>query len=161
MAITIEANYQKRLGLPHYSSHAYSVTVKTEVSDLSLIDEASAHLYRQLQQAVDRDIQATGFLPDGKESAPPESFTREQPARLTRERQRPPMRMEPDWSCSPKQQSLIERLMREHGIKRDKVDELARSRFRVALEELNKLQASGLIDELIGTYGRTKGKARS
>ena len=57
MAIVLEANYKKLLGLPNYSSHAYSITVRTEVSSLSKIEEASAHLYRQLQDAVDRDIQ--------------------------------------------------------------------------------------------------------
>ena len=33
MAIHLEANYSKKLGLPGYSSHQYSVTVKTEVTD--------------------------------------------------------------------------------------------------------------------------------
>ena len=36
MAITLEANYSKKLGLPGYSSHQYSVTVRTELSDLNL-----------------------------------------------------------------------------------------------------------------------------
>jgi hypothetical protein len=32
-AIHLEANYSKKLGLPGYSSHQYSVTIKTEVTD--------------------------------------------------------------------------------------------------------------------------------
>ena len=32
MAIKLIANYSKRLGLPGYSSHQYSVSVETEVN---------------------------------------------------------------------------------------------------------------------------------
>ncbi|MBC2594476.1 hypothetical protein H5P28_09425 [Ruficoccus amylovorans] len=74
MAITLEANYAKKLGLPAYSSHQYALTIRTEVNDLSHIQQASSHPYRQLQEAVDRDIQQTGFLPTGREQpkfAPP------------------------------------------------------------------------------------------
>ena len=33
MAIILEANYSKKLGLPNFSSHQFSVTIKTEVPD--------------------------------------------------------------------------------------------------------------------------------
>ena len=32
--LIIEANYSKKLGLPGYSSHQYSVTIRTELGDL-------------------------------------------------------------------------------------------------------------------------------
>ncbi len=70
MAITIEANYSKKLGLPQYSSHQYSVAVKTEVTGLANIEQESQRLYKTLQTAVDREIQSTGFLPNGNASAP-------------------------------------------------------------------------------------------
>ena len=31
MAIVLEANYAKKLGLPNFSSHQYSVTIRTEL----------------------------------------------------------------------------------------------------------------------------------
>jgi hypothetical protein len=34
MAIQLEANYSKKLGLPGYSSHQYSVTIRTELGDI-------------------------------------------------------------------------------------------------------------------------------
>ena len=159
MAITLEANYQKRLGLPNFSSHAYSVTVRTEVSNLSKIDEASAHLYRQLQAAVDRDIQETGFLPGASESQ------QERGAPYTgngNNRARPPAneRAASEWNCSDKQRGLIEKLMDEHKIPFEEVDRLARDRFRNGLKDLNKMQASGLIDEMFDTY-RSKPASRS
>jgi hypothetical protein len=159
MAITIEANYQKRLGLPNYSSHAYSVTIKTEVSNLSKIEEASQHLYRQLQDAVDKDIQNPGFLPGTENTTelPPfqrggtqGAVSRNSPAQQSR-----------DWNCSDKQRGLIEKLMDENKIPFTELDELAQHRFRCGLKQLNKMSASGLIDELFSTYAKPQsGRSR-
>ena len=38
MPIIIESNYSKKIGLPGYSSHSYSLTVRTELSDLGQIE---------------------------------------------------------------------------------------------------------------------------
>jgi hypothetical protein len=35
MVITLEANYAKKLGLPNFSSHQYSVTIRTELTDIT------------------------------------------------------------------------------------------------------------------------------
>ena len=64
MAIVLEANYAKKLGLPNYSSHQYCVTIRTELTDLSQVEAESAKLYALLQEAVDREIQHVGFMPD-------------------------------------------------------------------------------------------------
>jgi erythromycin esterase-like protein len=37
--IVLEANYSKKLGLPGYSSHQYSLTVRKEVSDISQVEK--------------------------------------------------------------------------------------------------------------------------
>src|SRR5258706_225340 len=63
MAIILEANYSKKLGLPGYSSHQFSVTLRTEVADLSQVEVASARLYALLQSSVDKEIQKVGYLP--------------------------------------------------------------------------------------------------
>jgi hypothetical protein len=143
MAITLEANYQKRLGLPNYSSHAYSVTVRTEVSNLSKIEAASAHLYQQLQEAVDRDIQNPGFLP-GAECKPAEvvPFHPNTSSSIV-------------WNCSPKQRGLIEKLMAENRLSLDDVNAITRSRFSSNLPQLEKMQCSELIDLLIDSYRDT------
>ena len=65
MAVIIEANYSKKLGLPCYSSHSYSITIRSEVADLSQVERESAKLYAILQGSVDREIQEVGFIPDG------------------------------------------------------------------------------------------------
>ncbi|MEN8735203.1 MAG: hypothetical protein ABF320_02680 [Lentimonas sp.] len=150
MAITLEANYQKRLGLPNYSSHAYSVTVKTEVSDLSKIEAASAHLYQQLQEAVDRDIQNPGFLPGAEgQHADVVQF---EPNDTTRS----PL----DWKCSPKQRGLIEKLMVENRLSLDDVNTITRSRYNTKLPQLSKMQASELIDFMFDSYSPTNSRKR-
>jgi len=63
MAIVLEAHYAKKLGLPGYSSHQYSVSIRTELTDLSQVESESGRLYRLLQDAVDREIQDPGFMP--------------------------------------------------------------------------------------------------
>ena len=148
MAITLEANYSKKLGLPNYSSHQYSVTVRTEVSNLSKIDEASTQLYRQLQDAVDRDIQETGWLPGSPDMPPVAAFERKPRAQASQDT---------IWNCSAKQQALIEKLMRDHKIAEADVEKLAQIRFKTSLPQLNKMQASGLIDELFDAYTQRKG----
>src|SRR3954468_6214110 len=64
MAIVLEANYAKKLGLPNFSSHQYCVTIRTELTDLAQVEAESARLYALLQTAVDREIQEVGFMPD-------------------------------------------------------------------------------------------------
>jgi len=49
--ITLEANYSKKIGLPGYSSHQYSVSLKTELADVTQVQTESARLYAVLQQA--------------------------------------------------------------------------------------------------------------
>jgi hypothetical protein len=159
MAITLEANYSKKLGLPQYSSHQYSITVRTEVSDLSKVEAASAHLYHQLQEAVDRDIQNPGFLPgnDGAQQSRKVVPFNRGGAGTSQSAPRNNAAPASEWNCSEKQQGLIEKLMAEHKIPFTELDELAHHRFNAGLKQLNKMSASGLIDELFDTY-RSKPK---
>ncbi|MEI6034810.1 MAG: hypothetical protein WCS65_11095 [Verrucomicrobiae bacterium] len=64
MALKLIANYSKRLGLPGYSSHQFSVCVETELTNMDDVAGESSRLYRMLQQSVDEEIQNTGFVPE-------------------------------------------------------------------------------------------------
>jgi hypothetical protein len=66
MPIVLEASYQKKVGLPAYSSHQYSVTIRMELTDREQLQAESAKLYRALQDAVDREIQQFGFIPEAR-----------------------------------------------------------------------------------------------
>ena len=56
MAILLEFKYDKRLGLPGYSSHDFGVSMRTEVNNVEEIKEESERAYRLLQQSVDAQL---------------------------------------------------------------------------------------------------------
>ena len=152
--ITLEANYSKKIGLPCYSSHQFSITLKSELTDISQVEQESARLYTLLQQSVDNNIQQTGYLPgvnnnghsnsngngNGHGSAP---------------------KPEPDkWNCSIKQRDLILKITDEHKLDKNQVDQLAQDRFGKGVKQLNKLEASGLIEELFEQTGQSKPRSQ-
>src|SRR4051812_13313504 len=124
MAIVLEANYAKKLGLPNYSSHQYSVTIRTELTDLSQVEAESARLYRTLQDAVDREIQTVGFMPDattyGMNNGDNGHAHRWNGAPRHHGIGNANGNESSGWRCSEKQQRLIEKVVREQGLdKRD------------------------------------------
>lgn len=139
MAIILEATYAKKIGLPEYSSHQFSLTVRTEVLSPDDVHGESQRLYQNLQSAVDRELQEPGFVPGvpAKAKAPAA----------------PPRNGATPWCCSPKQRELICRISDYPGVGREKVATLANERFGKSVPSLNKLEASGLIDELLENYG--------
>ena len=145
MAIVIEANYSKKLGLPAYSSHSYSVTIRSEVADLSQVERESAKLYAILQGSVDREIQEVGFIPEVNGSTAPRNTNGHAG--------------EPNgdqWNCSDKQRDLILKIVDEHRLDKQEVEALAKDLFQKPVKALNKLEASGLIEELLEKYGPKK-----
>ena len=156
MAILLEANYSKKIGLPEYSSHQFSLAVRVEVTGHREIARESGELYRTLQEAVDRELQNPGFVPskngnghgngDGRSHAPSGNGNGSA-----------------DWNCSPKQRELILNVIRDNNLDRAEVSALARERFGKPVVDLNKMEASGLIDELLerhGTRGRSPRQGR-
>lgn len=69
---------------------------------------------------------------------------------------------EQTWRCSEKQRDLILKIVDEHHLDKTAVDALAQERFGTGVRQLNKLQASALIDELLETNSpaRRGGRAR-
>ena len=63
MAIKLIANYSKRLGLPGYSSHQFSVSIETELVTTDDVTAESERIYQLLQSNVDQQIQSIGFVP--------------------------------------------------------------------------------------------------
>lgn len=153
MPIIIEANYAKKVGLPSYSSHQFAVTLRTELTDLSQLEKTATDLYQRLQAAVDTQIVNPGLVPDasGGMSAPAPHSQRPVPAATPPPR---PRDEETQWRCSDKQRDLILKIVTEHGIEKAAVEQLAQSRFGTGVRDLNKLQASSLIDELLETYAK-------
>lgn len=151
MAVVIEANYSKKLGLPEYSSHQYSLTIRTEVTDLSAIEAESERLYGLLQSAVDQEIRNPGWLPGDQNGGRLAQAAHTSPAYGS-------ANTETRWKCSEPQQKLILKIVNEHNLDRNAVDALAHDRCGVGIKELNKLQASAVIDELLQIHGKATRK---
>lgn len=149
MAIKLIANYSKRLGLPGYSSHQFSVSIETELVTTDDVPREAERIYQLLQSNVDEQMLHTGFVPPADygmdDAAPPKG----------KRAPRTQAPIEELWRCSDKQKDLILKLVDEHALDKNEVDQLARLRFNKGVKQLTKLEASGLIDELLETYGGT------
>lgn len=143
MAIKIVGNYAKKLGLPGYSSHSFSVSAEVEVTDLEDVRGEATLLYQTLQEAVDAEILHTGYIPHSNGDQTRQNGNGSHPVRNTR-----PV---PDnnWSCSEKQKELLLKLVSRSRLSKDEIENLAVQRFGKGVRDLDRLQASGLISELI------------
>lgn len=152
MAIILNVRYSKTLGLPGYSSHQFSVSVETELVTTDDVAAESERLYQRLQSTVDEQMLHTGFVPPGNYGMDPpaESNPHAQPANVT---QVANWQRGPAWKCSDKQRDLILKIVDEHDLDKAAVEALAVERFGKGVRVLTKIEASGLIDELLDTYG--------
>ena len=163
MALVIEANYSKKVGLPGYSSHQFSLTLKAELTDINQAPAESARLYRLLQDGVDTSIKEVGWLPEAKptngngngqgngHSHPRNGNGHSQP-RNGNGNAAPA----DAWNCTPKQQDLIIRIVEDNRLDKAEVEKLAHERFGKGVKQLNKLEASGFIEELVERYPRQR-----
>src|SRR5882724_4761337 len=114
--IKLSAAYSKKVGLPGFSSHSFSVSVETELQNLDNVREESARMYDSLQQAVDQQIQRMGFVP-------PDGYG-----------------MEADkngvWNCSQKQRELIEKIQKENNLDQNALDRLSGEMFGANVQAL-------------------------
>jgi hypothetical protein len=151
--LVLEANYSKKIGLPQYSSHQFSITLRTEIADVNQVQAESARLYKLLQEGVDTSIKEIGYLPspngnggNGQRGANGNGNGQSQDNGA--------------WNCSEKQKNLIQKIVTEHKLEKANVEQLAVDRFGKGVKALNKLEASGLIEELLEQTGQSKGNGR-
>lgn len=172
MAIILTGNYAKRLGLPGYSSHQFSVSIETELIDTGDIQGEAARIYGLLQDAVDREIQETGFVPDDEYGLHDNGSFHAANGRNGNQQGHNRLNggnghngtgsngHSDRWSCSGKQKEFILKLVAENDLDWNQVEQTSLDRFGVGVKQLNKLQASGLISELLESVGKN-GKSRS
>ncbi len=160
MAIKLEANYSKKIGLAGFSSHQFSLTLVTEITDLSKVPEESERLHGLLQQSVDHSIQQVGYLPDQNGTKNGNG----KPASNGNGHPKPPQRNNTpvhDWKCTVAQKELILRVVDENKLDKNEIEDLAQKRFRKGVKELSKLEATGFITELLDQYpGKNQPRSR-
>ena len=154
--ITLECSYSKKLGLPGYSSHQFAITLRPELADLNQVQIESARLYKLLQEGVDTSIKEIGYLPSNGSG----NGNGHGNGNGNGHHQNPPTD-QATWNCSDKQKQLILKITGEHKLEKAKVEGLAQDRFSKGVRALNKLEASGLIEELLEQTGQSKGNGHN
>lgn len=161
MALTIEANYSKKVGLPGYSSHQFSLSLKAEITDLNQVPAEAARLYRLLQDGVDTSIKEVGWLPEAKNGNGNGHTNGNHPRNGNGNGAQQPNGHSEQWNCTPKQQDLIIKIVDDNRLDKTDVEKLAQDRFGKGVKQLNKLEASGFIEELFEKYpGRRNGNGQ-
>ncbi|RBP38197.1 hypothetical protein DES53_112195 [Roseimicrobium gellanilyticum] len=178
MAVKLSANYSKKLGLPGFSSHSFSASVEVELTDLSQVEAQCQKLYQLLQQSVDHEIQQVGFVPGEfyginavDQSGNNGHRTQHANCHTNGHAQNGSGRGYnvnghsrasngngggERWNCTDGQRGFILRLVNEHNLDKQEVEDLARQFFGTGVRELNKMQASQLLDELLAKVGQPR-----
>jgi hypothetical protein len=178
MAVKLSANYSKKLGLPGFSSHSFSASVEVELTDLSQLEAECQKLYQLLQQSVDHEIQQVGFVPgefygidavdqtgnNGHRTRHANGHTNGHARNGNgrgynvngHSRASNGNGSGEHWNCTDGQRGFILRLVNEHNLDKQEVEDLARQFFGTGVRELNKMQASQLLDELLAKVGQPR-----
>ncbi len=152
MAIKLSANYSKKLGLPEYSSHSFSASVEVELTDITQVEAECQKLYGLLQHSVDQEIQQPGFVPspgfgnNGSRNGNGRSY------RFNGNHQ--PPAVGDRWNCTDGQKGFIQRIVNENNLDKNEVDDLANQLFGAGVKQLNKMQASQPIEDLLVKAGK-------
>ncbi len=102
-----------------------------------------------LQNSVDSNIQQVGFLP-GRNSNGAGTGNGNGNGNGHHGPQ------DDKWACSDKQRDLILKVITENKLDKINVEHLAQERFGKGVRQLNKLQAAGLIAELLEQTGQSQ-----
>ena len=141
MALTITATVSKKVGKPNYGSEGFTLTVQSEVTNMDQVQEESHRLYLLLNESVTQELSGSTTEPAPKNAEWPKLVPATTASR--------------GWRASDKQRDLILKIIDENEVDRGDVESLSLEMFSNSnLQELNRLQASGLIDELLQRYGK-------
>jgi len=161
MAVILSMTYQKKLGLPNYSSHSCSVSLTVEIADVSVAAQESSRLYQLLQTAVDAEIEQVGYMPDAstygmrKDLGSNGNNGNESNGNGNGHQQQPQQNRNGDaWSCTDGQKQFILRIISDNNLNKDDVERMSFDLFGRGVKALDKMQASQLIEELLEKHGK-------
>jgi hypothetical protein len=143
MAILLQFDYNKKLGLPGFSSHSFGISMKAEVADVETIGEEAAKAYSILQQSVDSQIANPGLIPSGNGKAIQIQSNGD------KEKTNPD-----DWTCTIRQRGLILSILERNDLDPEVVEDLAQELHGRPMSDLGKMQVSAVIGEVLDRWGR-------
>jgi hypothetical protein len=145
MAIQIVASVGKKVGQPNYGSKSFNLSCTKEVIGLENLEAESVKLYQLLEQIVEGQIEKDERDESTEHVAP---VNRIKTAGI-----------KPNgngaWHCSDKHRELIQKLITDHGLE-EVAEEMSQEMFGASPKNLNKLQASGLIQRILEEHASKK-----
>ena len=164
MAIKLSANYSKKLGLPQYSSHSFSASVEVELTDISQVEQEIQKLYALLQHSVDQEIQNVGFIPSANGSNTNgnghtsnnngRTYQLNGNGRQQANGHQQPRANGDSWNCTDGQRGFILRIISDNKMEKQEAEDLSIQLFGIGVKQLNKMQASQLIEDLLAKVGK-------
>ena len=158
MAIKLSANYSKKLGLPQYSSHSFSASVEVELTDISQVEQEIQKLYELLQHSVDQEIQNVGFIPSANNghasSNNGRTYQLNGNGRQQANGHQQPRANGDSWNCTDGQRGFILRIISDNKMDKQEAEDLSIQLFGIGVKQLNKMQASQLIEDLLVKVGK-------
>jgi hypothetical protein len=143
MAILLQFDYNKKLGLPGFSSHSFGISMKAEVADVETIGEEAAKAYSILQQSVDSQIASPGLIPSENRKA------KQIRSKGDKEKTNPDK-----WNCSVRQRGLLMTILERNDLDPEVVDDLANDLCGRPMSHLGKSQVSEVIGQVLDRWGR-------
>ena len=151
---------------PQYSSHSFSASVEVELTDITQVETEIQKLYELLQHSVDQEIQHPGFIPQTNDR--PNNNVNGHPQQNGRiyqlngngrqhsNGQHQQTRSVGDaWNCTDGQKGFILRIVNENpSITKQVAEDLSQQLFGIGVKQLNKMQASQLIEDLLVKAGK-------
>ena len=158
MAVILQMTYQKKLGLPNYSSHSCAVSLSVEIPDASVAAQKSAELYQLLQTAVDNEIKEVGWMPNAESYGMNRSNGHPSNGNGNGNGNSRAAASAPNngdrWNMTDGQRGLILRVINENNLDKNEVEGMAQQLFGIGVRELDKMQGSQLIEELLEKVGK-------
>jgi hypothetical protein len=152
MAIQIVASVGKKVGQPNYGSKSFNLSCTKEITDLGTLEAESIKLHRLLEQIVEAQIDKDERDEITEHVAPVN--------RIHSNGTESNNHNDDQWNCSPKQASLITTLLKDHGLENE-AEQLSQQLWKLPVRSLNKMQASGLIENLLTITKQAKPRSRT
>lgn len=141
MAIQIVASVGKKVGQSNYGSKSFNLSCTKEITDLGTLEAESIKLHRLLEQIVEAQIEKDENDANTDNVAPVNRLKNNGNGE--------------GWHCSDKQRSLILKLIADHDLE-EVAEDMSQEMFGCSPKDLNKLQASGLIQRILEGHGSKK-----
>ena len=158
MAVILQMTYMKKLGLPNFSSHSCAVSLSVEIPDASVAAQKSAELYQLLQTAVDNEIKEVGWMPNAESYGMNRSNGHPSNGNGNGNGNSRAAASAPNngdrWNMTDGQRGLILRVINENNLDKNEVEGMAQQLFGIGVRELDKMQGSQLIEELLEKVGK-------